>query len=136
MRDCTAPSAWVRARWLAKHGRCATRRDAVVFVLGCAFALLFSAPVQSALHGTASSRPLRRVENPQRWPLRILPRNMGAWCPNGPHGHENGRGAVKRLLQSHRENQLVIDVGAFDGSDSLSYASAGHRVLSFEPSPS
>ena len=134
MRDCTAPSAWVRARWLARHGRCATRRDALVFVLGCAFALLFSAPFGAI--PLPQQRQLRRVENPQRWPLRILPRNMGAWCPNEPHGHENGGGAVKRLLQSHRENQLVIDVGAFDGSDALSYASAGHRVLSFEPSPS
>lgn len=31
---------------------------------------------------------------------------------------------------------LVLDVGAFDGADAVNYASAGHSVISFEPTPS
>ena len=31
---------------------------------------------------------------------------------------------------------LILDVGAYDGRDAISYAKAGHNVLSFEPVPS
>ena len=129
-----ARERWKKMRW------CATWRDAVVFVLGCACALLFSGRTSAMPPPTPpQQQQLQKGSRPHaqpRWPLRILPRNLGAWCPNAPHGYERGRGAVKALLQSHKPNQLVIDVGAFDGEDTIAYASSGHRVLSCEPSPS
>jgi hypothetical protein len=43
---------------------------------------------------------------------------------------------VQQTLRQHQPGQLVIDVGAYDGQEAIQYARAGHKVLSFEPTPS
>ena len=53
------------------------------------------------------------------------------WCP--AHG---GKSVVQQTLRQHQPGQLVIDVGAYDGQEAIQYARAGHKVLSFEPTPS
>mmetsp|Transcript_26088 Transcript_26088/g.59101 ORF Transcript_26088/g.59101 Transcript_26088/m.59101 type:complete len:332 (-) Transcript_26088:240-1235(-) len=55
------------------------------------------------------------------------------WCP--AHGDARGSG-LHRVLSEFPPGQLVIDVGAYDGKEAIEYASAGHNVLSFEPTPS
>ena len=57
------------------------------------------------------------------------------WCPHGQHGGK-GVDLTEKTLKFIPPGQLVIDVGAFDGSNAISMAGAGHRVLSFEPTPS
>ena len=57
------------------------------------------------------------------------------WCPHGQHGG-HGVDLTEKTLKFIPPGQLVIDVGAFDGSNAISMAGAGHRVLSFEPTPS
>lgn len=62
----------------------------------------------------------------------VLPPTLATFCPPGTNTLSNIPAALRRADPS----QLVIDVGAFDGSDSIAFALAGHRVLAFEPSPS
>ena len=54
------------------------------------------------------------------------------FCPGGTGQFE------ANLLQELDKLKpgLVLDVGAYDGRDAISYAKAGHKVLSFEPVPS
>lgn len=50
------------------------------------------------------------------------------WCPGS-------RGDIAATLGRHPG--IVLDVGAFDGSDAVAFAAAGdHEVYSFEPTPS
>lgn len=50
---------------------------------------------------------------------------LAPFCPQGK--------VVKALAQ--RPSGLAVDVGAYDGADTISYATAGHKVFSFEASP-
>ena len=61
---------------------------------------------------------------------------MVEWCPPtlSSKGYTN-HSIIRRLAEM--PPGLIIDVGAFDGSDAIAYGSAGqHRVWSFEPTPS
>jgi FkbM family methyltransferase len=51
-----------------------------------------------------------------------------SWCPHNV-------GSVMSNLRRAQTPSLVLDVGAFDGSDAIRYAQTGHIVWSFEPSP-
>ena len=51
------------------------------------------------------------------------------WCPEGDTT------ALSASLKAIPRG-LVIDVGAYDGENALEYATAGHEVYAFEPSPS
>jgi len=54
------------------------------------------------------------------------------FCPGG-----TGQFEANLLQQLNKlKPGLVLDVGAYDGRDAISYAKAGHKVLSFEPVPS
>jgi len=57
------------------------------------------------------------------------------WCPQHGQIPADGKSLVYKTLSQHSPG-LVIDVGAFDGKEAIEYASAGHQVLSFEPTPS
>ena len=63
----------------------------------------------------------------------ISPPITATFCPRGTNPLSNVFAGLNNIFP---KNQLIIDVGAFDGSDSIQYAKSGHRVLSFEPSPS
>lgn len=55
--------------------------------------------------------------------------------PFCPESYESGEGQLVKAL--HKEPRgLVLDVGAFDGTNAIEFAKAGHEVFSFEPSPS
>jgi FkbM family methyltransferase len=56
-----------------------------------------------------------------------IPENLKPFCPD----NESLLKALSRLTPG-----LAVDVGAFDGRDAMTYARAGHHVLSFEPVPS
>ena len=55
------------------------------------------------------------------------------WCPE-----RRGGGTPDSLIRRLKAlpPNLMVDVGALDGSDAIAYAQAGHRVWSFEPTPS
>lgn len=54
------------------------------------------------------------------------------FCPGG-----TGQFEANLLQQLGKVKPgLVLDIGAYDGRDAISYAKAGHNVLSFEPVPS
>ena len=55
------------------------------------------------------------------------------WCP---HRRTDKVDFTEKTLSLIPSGQIVIDVGAYDGSNAISMARAGHRVLSFEPTPS
>eukprot|EP00966_Prymnesium_polylepis_P336121 7391434-Prymnesium_polylepis.1 len=58
------------------------------------------------------------------------------WCPEIiGQGQATGTKTVTEALRSFPPS-IVIDVGAYDGEDALEYATAGHQVYSFEPTPS
>eukprot|EP00286_Rhodomonas_abbreviata_P000826 CAMPEP_0181288470 /NCGR_PEP_ID=MMETSP1101-20121128/348_1 /TAXON_ID=46948 /ORGANISM="Rhodomonas abbreviata, Strain Caron Lab Isolate" /LENGTH=323 /DNA_ID=CAMNT_0023392591 /DNA_START=138 /DNA_END=1109 /DNA_ORIENTATION=+ len=65
--------------------------------------------------------------------------SMGAlphvWCPQHGQVPADGKSLVHKTLSQHSPG-LVIDVGAFDGKEAIEYALAGHKVMSFEPTPS
>ena len=63
----------------------------------------------------------------------VSPPTVAIFCPQGTNPLSN---VFQGLNSITPKDQLVIDVGAFDGKDSIIYARAGHRVLAFEPSPS
>ena len=63
--------------------------------------------------------------------LRAIAPTPTLWCPD--HGGDHA-GWMAKTLASH-EPGLVIDVGAYDGKEAIAMARAGHRVLSFEPTP-
>jgi len=52
------------------------------------------------------------------------------WCPDDASS-EIGNVAMRALPPG-----LMLDVGAYDGVDSLRFAATGHRVYAFEPTPS
>ena len=54
-----------------------------------------------------------------------LKAELAPFCPQG----NVGRALAKR------RSGLAVDVGAYDGADTISYATAGHEVFSFEASP-
>lgn len=54
-----------------------------------------------------------------------LKAKLAPFCPQGNVG---------KALAKHRSG-LAVDVGAYDGADTISYATAGHEVFSFEASP-
>jgi FkbM family methyltransferase len=54
-----------------------------------------------------------------------LKAELAPFCPQGNVG--------KALAK--RRAGLAVDVGAYDGADTISYATAGHEVFSFEASP-
>ena len=56
------------------------------------------------------------------------------WCPHGQHG--GGVDLTEKTLLKIPPGQLVIDVGAYDGSNAIMMAKAGHKVISMEPTPS
>ena len=99
-----------------------------LFLAGCV--ALFAAGVNLCLLALVfTGRLTCKVQNdPGMYAMNAMP---GVWCP--AHG---GRSVVQQTLKQHKPGQLVIDVGAYDGTEAIEFAQAGHKVLSFEPTPS
>ena len=53
-----------------------------------------------------------------------------------PEEYERYGASQAATLASLPKHSLLLDVGAFDGSNALAFAAAGHEVFAFEPSPS
>lgn len=99
-----------------------------LFVAGCV--ALFAAGVNVCLLALVfTGRLTCKVQSDAS--LTAISAMPGVWCP--AHG---GKSAVHQTLKQHQPGQLVIDVGAYDGQEAIQYARAGHKVLSFEPTPS
>ena len=99
-----------------------------LFVAGCV--ALFAAGVNvSLLALVVTGRLTCKVQTDAS--IHAISALPGVWCP--AHG---GKSVVHQTLKQHQSGQLVIDVGAYDGQEAIQYARAGHKVLSFEPTPS
>lgn len=67
-------------------------------------------------------------------PDSALGERLRTWCPAQGRNHRSL--SLERNLARLPAKSLLLDIGAFDGGDAISFArSGGHRVLSFEPSP-
>ena len=82
-------------------------------------------PVGAKRRAGASRRPIMI----HRLPLAARSR-FGLFC-----GGKHMRARWVKALKNESKG-LVVDVGAYDGSEAVSFAEAGHDVLSFEPTPS
>uniref|UniRef100_A0A7S0YPS8 Methyltransferase FkbM domain-containing protein n=1 Tax=Hemiselmis tepida TaxID=464990 RepID=A0A7S0YPS8_9CRYP len=91
-------------------------------------------PSAAASPPTAAGEGAAPPKANKRGPARAVYALPHLWCPHGQHG--GGVDLTAKTLSKIPPGQLVIDVGAYDGSNAIMMARAGHRVLSFEPTPS
>lgn len=118
----------VTSRWLKRLTSTTKLLLSVIFITS--IILLFGqiAGFQKSLENSLS----RHVDSPST----PFPHMSQAWISANP-AMLCGTGGTVELTRflSRFPPSLVIDVGAYDGRDAVAYASGGHRVISFEPSP-